>query len=343
MKRLRAFVLVNRVGEIDATQTTAMLIERLAARGHEVWVAGVGDLGLTPGEQVMVRAHATPEDAGPPTWKWLRRLRGRKPTRVALVAGDLLLLRLNPARDQHRAWAHETALALARIAADRGVVVLNEPSGLLGAAHKLYLHRLPAQYIPRTLVARDAESVRAFIDEVGACVLKPITGTRGRDVFRLRSAETSNFRQIIDVLARDGYPLVQEYVQGAERGDVRVLVLNGKLLTVDGAEAAVARVPPPGDFRSNVHIGGTPEPVQIDDSVRAAIDAIGPVLVKDGLFFAGLDFVGDKVLEVNAHSPGGMTDAERFYNVPFCDAVVDAMQERVYSHMSHMADSAEQL
>ena len=240
-----------------------------------------------------------------------------------------MLLRLNPARDRHRAWAHDTALALAAIAEDRGVTVLNSPAGLRGAAHKLYLHRLPAAYIPRTMVARDPETVGAFVEEVGSCVLKPVNGTRGRDVFFIRDRSADNFNQVVDVLARDGYPLIQEYVKGAEAGDIRVLVLDGQLLELDGKAACVARVPPKGDFRSNVHVGGTAGPVELSPAVRQAVAEIGPRLAADGLFFVGLDFIGDKVVEVNAHSPGGLTDAERFYGQPFCEAVVDAMQDKV--------------
>ena len=325
---MRVFVLVNRVGELEASQSTAMLVQRLVQRGSPTWIAGVGDLGLTPDEQVAVRASAVPDDACPPTWKWLRRMRLRRPVRECLREGDVLLLRLNPARDQPRAWAHETALALARIAEDRGVTVLNSPTGLLHAGHKLYLHRLPAEHIPRTVVARDVETVRRFVAEIGPCVLKPVNGTRGRDVFRVGDDQSGNFNQIVDVLAREGYPLIQEYVPGAEKGDVRVLVLEGQLLTLDGRDACVARVPAAGDFRSNVHAGGKAVPVEITPEVRAAVQAIGPRLVADGLFFVGLDFIGDKVIEVNAHSPGGLTDAEAFYERAFCDVVVDAIERR---------------
>lgn len=325
---MRVFVLVNRVSELEASQSTALLIEGLAAKGHSTWVGGVGDLGLTQMSNVAVRAYAVPEEVTPPTWRWLRKLRQSKPVRMSMESGDVLLLRLNPARDRHRAWAYDTALALASVAADRGVVVLNDPAGLRGAAHKLYLHRLPSQHIPKTMVARDVETVRAFVREMGRCVLKPVNGTRGRDVFSLAGLDAPNFNQIVDVLARDGYPLIQEYVAGAEKGDIRVLVVDGKLLELDGEAAAVARVPPRGDFRSNVHIGGKAQAVAISPEIRAAVADIGPQLLADGLFLVGLDFIGAKVVEVNAHSPGGLGDAEKFYDRAFTDAIVDAIASR---------------
>ncbi len=288
----------------------------------------MGGLELTPERTLRVMGtHVRPmgEDSPP---RWLHRLRRLKRGNWAVEPGDVVLVRLNPARDPHRAWAHETALALLRDAERRGIVVLNSPAALTHAGHKLYLHTLPARWMPKTLVTRDPDRIRAFLEEHDRCVVKPVTGTRGRDVFRLKRSDLANLNQIVDVLVRDGYAMVQQWAEGAEAGDVRLIVLEGRLLEVDGRCAAVRRVPGPGDFRSNVHAGGKAVSTEPTEAMRELVADVGPSLAADGVFLAGLDVIGSLVVEVNAWAPGGLFDAELMQERDFVGAVVNALVAR---------------
>jgi glutathione synthase len=233
-------------------------------------------------------------------------------------------MRTNPARDQARAPAHAAALTWASMAGERGARVLNAPAGLLMARDKLYLARLPSQVRPKTLVSAQPEQIEAFLDELGGSgVLKPLSGTHGRDVFLIREGDRSNLGQILDVLCRGGgYVMAQEYVPEASRGDVRLLLLRGELMEGPGGAAAVRRVPPQKGFRSNVHAGGRAEKVEITDAMREVVAAVGPQLRADGLFLVGLDLIGRLIVEVNAYSPGGLGDAGRFADTDFAGHVI---------------------
>jgi glutathione synthase len=179
------------------------------------------------------------------------------------------------------------------------------------------------------VVTADPQVLLDFIDLTpGRAVLKPLDGTHGRDVFLVDRDHRANTRQIIDVLLREGYAVAQAFVETDRPGDTRVIVVDGRVLEVDGAPAVVRRVPGGSDFRSNVHAGGAPAAGTLTAAMRAAVAAIGPQLRADGLFLTGLDFVGDQIVEVNVSAVGGLADAERFAGAPFTARLVEALETR---------------
>lgn len=319
---MRVGIVLNRVGDLHPEQTTAMLAARAVARDHETWLVEVAELGQDAAGPVIARGRR----AGPPSS--LGGLVSVGPVEP-LVLDDLdaVLIRTNPARDPLRPWAHQAALLLLEVLRERGVPVHNDPRGLVWASSKLHLTTLPESVRPRTLVTRDPERIEAFLASApGDVVLKPISGTRGQDVFRIDRDRRENLPQILDVLVRSGLAMAQDYVPEARDGDVRLILLDGVLLEVGGQVAAVRRVPPKADFRSNVAIGGRPAPVeQVTAGMRRVVEEVGPGLVRDGLRLVGLDLVGDRVVEANVYSPGGLFDAERYYGVDFTGAILDRL------------------
>lgn len=324
---MRIAFLVNDRRALEPDQTTTLLVAGAAARDHEVFVTDVRGLGLDADGKVVARAVPVRAPTHGDRRRLVVALGSRKDARIVLDDVDVLLLRTNPARDRENAWAHSTALAVARIVRDRGVSVVNDPDAMVRAGGKLYVATLPPEFRPPTLVSRDHDDIAAFVESHdGPSVLKPLEGTHGRDVFRVEPEDRSNLRQIVDVLTRDGYAVAQPWVDGAEEGDVRVIMVGGKPLEVDGHLAAVRRVPKEGEFRSNVAAGGTPAPADPDRGLRRLLAKVGPHLAADGLFLVGLDLVGRSIVEVNAYATGGLFDAERYAGVDFSGAIVDALQ-----------------
>ena len=321
-------VLVNDPDALGPAQTTTMLIHSAVTRGYAVDVVGAADLSSRPSGTVHGRGKRVPGPVPASRQTFIETLRATDAQSVVLSEADVLLMRTNPARDERR-WAHAAALSFAGLLEAQGVLVLNRPEGLLRARDKLYLQRLPEAIRPPTLVSRDVEAIRTFIRELdGPAVLKPLRGTRGTDVFFAQAPDDRNLRQIVDVLTRQGLAMVQAFVPEAEAGDTRVLLMDGEILEAGEHAAAIRRVPGSGDFRSNLHAGGTAQPATITPAMRRAVETMGPVLRADGLFLAGLDFVGDVVIEVNAFSPGGLHNAERFTGVDFCTLLFDAIEMR---------------
>lgn len=324
---MNILLLVNDALGLKANQTTTRLVRAAQRRATRSFVASVDALSLTASGAVMVQA--IPVGASDSLQALIARMSETPSETVNLDDIDAVLVRTNPGRDA-RAWAHSTAMTLLRVARDRGVMILSDPDGLARASSKLYLAELPAHVTPRTLVSRQRERIDAFLAEVGGpCVLKPLDGTHGRDVFRVDPSRPENLSQIIDVLARQGYVMAQEFVPEAVEGDVRILLLGGELLEVDGRIAAVRRVPSGVDFRSNVSAGGRAVPAQMTPELLAVVEAAGPLLARDGIFLAGLDVIGSKVVEVNVFSPGGFQDAEVFEGVDFSRHVIERVARRL--------------
>lgn len=321
--------LVNEFKTLVASQTTAMLMEAAVVKGHDIYVFGVADLGLTPEGQIVAAARHCPAGQLEGVAECVAFLKESTPQTLDLSDSDVVLLRTNPARDKERQWAHDTAMSFMRMLRDRGTPVLNDPDGLIRASNKLYLGMFPPEVYPRTMVSCQPKEIHEFVTSMDeTCVLKPLQGTRGRDVFFVHPGKYENLNQIIDVLTRDGFAMVQSFLPEAVRGDIRVVTMDGKILEVDGKPAAVARVPKTGDLRSNIHAGGKAEPPKITDAIREVVSVIGPRLVEDGIFLAGLDFIGNKVVEINVFSTGGFRDAEKFTGIPFSELVIEELEAR---------------
>jgi glutathione synthase len=323
---------VNDVATELAQFTTTRLARAAVDRGHEVWYLDADSFAYDPDESVRARARRVPgADDGLTAFLEAVQSEDNPVERIDLGHLDVLLLRSDPAQDMtERPWAQVVGLAFGELAAAQGVVVLNDPVGLCRAINKLYFQSFPASVRPETLVTREPEEVRAFVDNHGgSAVLKPLQGSGGQSVFVVVPEEEANLAQMIEAVARDGYVVVQERMQAAEEGDLRLFLMDGRPLEADGCYAAFRRVPPEGEVRSNMSAGGESVATEVDDTVLGIAEAVGPKLMEDGMFLAGLDIVGDKLMEVNVFSPGGLGSAKALTGVDFSAVVIQALEEKV--------------
>ena len=107
---------------------------------------------------------------------------------------------------------------------------------------------------------------------------------------------------------------------------MRLIVMNGRALQVDGKYAAFRRRNDTGDARSNMHTGGKGVECEVTDKMLELVDMVRPKLVRDGMFLCGLDIVDDKLMEINVFSPGGLGSAQHFMGVDFTAAILDAVE-----------------
>lgn len=324
--------LLNAGLDLKPSQTTTMLIARAARAGHAVYAFGVGDVHFGDDRAwATARRAPAPEGVMPSALSaFIAALGATETAPIELAELDAIMVRTSPGRDPDRAETHHVALDLCRLAATRGTVVLNDPDGLRRASTKLYLSHLPPEVRPATVVSSDAGVLKAFVrGRTAPTVLKPLLGTRGQDVFVVEPDERRNLNQIIDVLVRGGPAMAQAFVPEAVEGDTRVLLLEGEPLVVDSHAAAVRRIPGGDDFRSNVHVGATPAPAELTPAARRVAAAIGPTLRRDGLFLVGMDLIGERIVELNVFSSGGLSNAEEYTGADFTGAIIDALVERV--------------
>ena len=152
------------------------------------------------------------------------------------------MLRNDPADDAETdPWRNNAGVAFGQLIASSGVLVVNDPTSLANALSKAYFQHFPEIVRPRTLISRDEDMIEEFITDLGGkAVLKPLQGSGGAGVFLVDRKEAPNLKQIIEAISRDGYVVAQEYLPEAVNGDVRMFVMNGQPLIVDGR---VRRVP----------------------------------------------------------------------------------------------------
>lgn len=322
-----ATFVVNRIKLINPSQTTTRLIQSFLQAGERVALTDV--LSLAVHSPSDIRAHAVVLE--PSEHVTAQQVCADVQTNERSIVqlcngGGPIILRTSPGRDLDCMWAHRFALEAARLIRDAGVRVVNDPVALQRASSKLYGACLPPELTPRTLVAHKWSTVREFVDQHGRVVVKPLLGSGGRDVFFVDAATDNNVRQLCELMGRTGYLVVQEFLPEASYGDCRVLILDGKILRAGDAVAAVRRVPRAGELRSNVSLGARAQPTQLEDNVLHNAERAGKLIAADGIRFAGLDMIGDRIVEVNVYSTGGLVDAEEFYGADFASLVRDHLR-----------------
>lgn len=330
---MRIAFVVNDIRSEERGYTTTRLAHTAMGMGHEVWYIGVGDLAYDPDGGIAAHAITAPKTRYQSREGLLADLQGGKARRERVSTADLdvILLRSDPAADSiDRPWAQHAGVIFGRRAMHRGAIVLNNPEGLSKALNKMYFQDFPEEVRPRTLITRDRDDIKAFARaEGGTIVLKPLQGSGGQSVFLVRPEDGSNLNQMIDAVSRDGYVIAQEYLPAAQEGDMRLFMMNGEPLVVKNRYGAFRRLRSGGDMRSNIHAGGTVAKAKITDTALRIAEVIRPKLVMDGMFLVGLDIVGDKLMEVNVFSPGGLGSAQSLEKVDFTRHVIEAVERKV--------------
>lgn len=326
-------LVVNDIMTEQTGYTTSRLGIAAINLGHEVWVMGVGELAYDPDDHIRARAKRAPKSKYKTSEIYLKDLQSKKAIteRISVDDLDVLMLRNDPSVDAiSRPWAATAGILFGRLAVRHGVIVLNDPNGLAKAMSKMYFQAFPEEVRPRTLITRDRDEIKAFAkEEGGTIVLKPLQGSGGQSVFLVRPEDVPNLNQMIDAVSRDGYVIAQEYLPAAAEGDTRLFLMNGQPLRYKGKIAAFRRVRRGGDMRSNIHAGGSLRAAEIGDTALRIAEIVRPKLVVDGMFLVGLDIVGDKLMEINVFSPGGLGSAQKFTGANFSRAVVQAMERKV--------------
>ncbi len=330
--RMTIGVVVNDVDTEVPPAATTVIARAIARAGHTVYMIGVGELTYHSDGRISAVARKAPRDGAESQEAFLAAIQGADKPRTTIQTADLdvLYLRYNPVEQlANRPWEVDAGIVFGQMAVLHGVIVLSHPYTLSYAVNKMYLEQFPESVRPRSIITRNYDEVRRFYDEQKKrIVLKPVRGYGGQDVYLLDRDDT-NMKQIVESLSRSSYIIAQEYLPAARDGDIRLFLFNGKPLIVDGKYAALRRVNAEGDFRSNMTAGGRPARAEITPRILEIAEAVRPRLVADGIFDAGIDIVGDKLVEINAISAGGLNAAGRLEGVDFGPAVVELIERKV--------------
>ena len=324
---------INDIEREKAGYTTLRLAMTAVNHGHQVSIIGAGDLAYDADGKIRAWALTTTGKKYKSTRSYLKILKSdlAKRKRITVDDLDILMLRNDPADDtEHRTWAKTAGIIFGNVALRSGVIVLNDPTALAGALDKMYIQLLPRNVRPRTLISCDREEIKTFVKEQGGVVvLKGFQGSSAQAVFLVTRDNRANLNQMIDAIVRFGYVIAQEYLPAAEQGSVRLFLLNGEPLRHRGKVAAFQWVRTGEDLRANIHAPGSTEPVKLNDAHFEIAEAVRPRLVQDGIFLAGLEIIGAKLIDIDVFSPDGLVTAQSFEKVNFSEAVIQSLERKV--------------
>lgn len=288
------------VGKLSAVR----LYNEAKARGHQTYYFSTEDIFFKDGE---VYAHANdmsffPDQIERPQYK-----RGKEEL-LKLTDLDVLLVRKDPPLDQDYIMFSYILETLEK----SKTLLINKPSAIRDSHSKLLTLQYP-DFIPATLISRRVEDIKEFVFHHGKAIIKPINARAGQGVLIL-DKEDMNLNSLIDTMlqAYKKRVMIQEFIPEAMSvGDKRIIMFDGEPV------AAILKRASAEDFRANIATGASFEKSELTKREQEICAALGPRFKQEGLFFVGVDIIGNYVTEINATSPGMLAPASKAYGIDF--------------------------
>ena len=313
MKLKMAFVM-DPIGFVNTEKdTTFVLMMEAQERGHEVYYLELKDMFVKNAQAWCNAKRVTVERADIFYELWDN-------VTEELGSFDAVWMRKDPPVDNDFLYA----TYILSLIDESKTLGLNRPSGIRDSNEKLYSLYFP-EFIPDTMVTKSISDLESFLDEAGGeLVVKPLDGHGGEGIFYLKKGDR-NVNVILESITgfERNYVIAQKFIKEVYEGDKRIILLNGEPL------GAVLRVPRPGgEFRANFHSGGSAAEAEVTERDREICAGLAPRLVRDGLYFVGIDVIGGYVTEINTTSPTGVQEINRLKGVRLEADVMDFVEKR---------------
>ncbi len=309
-------VVMDPIGAINYKKDTTLgLLWAAQDRGWQLWYMEQHDLFIKDGL----------------TWARMRPLEVREDSTDWFTLGDAVerdlaelnavLMRKDPPFDMEFFYTTH----LLENAERRGTVVVNRCASLRDCNEKLFATAFP-QCCPQLIVSRDMQKLRSFHQTHGDVVFKPLDGMGGSAIFRV-AANDPNLSVILETLTEQGQRTImgQVYLPAIVDGDKRILMINGEPVPY-----CLARVPLAGESRGNLAAGGTGRVQALTERDRWIAQQVGPSLRERGLWFVGLDVIGDYLTEINVTSPTCLREIEAAQHLGIAQQLMDCIEQQMH-------------
>jgi glutathione synthase len=278
-------------------------------RGHDVFYLDPADLVLEQDsvmgwvQQVTVRDDIeNPFVVESPKW-------------MALGMMNVVWIRMDPPVD--RSYIYTTLLI---DLLPESVRIVNRPSTIRDWNEKLAALRYP-ELTPSTLVARDPNQIRVFMEEYPRITIKPIDGHGGSGIIFL-TVEDGNLESQLEKATKGcrHWVIVQEYLEAAREGDKRILLLNGQPL------GSILRMHAKGVELNNLDQGGTAIACMLTERDQFICQTLSQDLIDHGVILAGIDVIGGMLIEINITSPTGLQEMTHFDGRPYHEEIISSLE-----------------
>ena len=241
-----------------------------------------------------------------------------EPEDISLSELNVCLMRKDPPFDMEYIYA----TYLLERAERQGTLIVNRCQSLRDCNEKLFATEFP-QCCPTLLVSRDMSKLKAFHRQHRDVIFKPLDGMGGSAIFRARE-DDPNISVILETLTQSGNETImaQRYLSAISEGDKRILMVNGEPIPF-----CLARVPLAGESRGNLAAGGSGRVQPLSERDLWIASQVGPSLKQRGLFFVGLDVIGDYLTEINVTSPTCLREIEAETGLDIASTLLDAVSD----------------
>ena len=294
--------------------TTLAMLLAAQKKGWELQYMEQGDLSLDQGKaRAVCRTLKVKDD--PSDWFELG-----EPLDRSMAELDVVLMRKDPPFDMDFIYSTYILEAAQR----EGTLIVNDPQSLRDCNEKLFATQFP-QCCPPLVVAASAQRLKAFHEEHGDIILKPLDGMGGASIFRVQKGDP-NLGVIIETLTDHGRQqiMAQKFLPQIVDGDKRILLVDGV-----PAPYGLARIPMSGETRGNLAAGGSGVAKPLSDRERWICEQVAPTLRATGLLFVGLDVIGDYLTEINVTSPTCVRELDRAHDLDIAGDLMNSIEKKL--------------
>lgn len=312
---IKLAVVMDPISQIAFKKDTSLaLLNAAQERDCELWYMEQSDLYIENGV-AMGRMAPLSVEMNPEKWYELGQYQHRPLSEL-----NIILMRKDPPFDSE--FIYSTYI-LER-AEEAGVLIANKPQSLRDCNEKVFATVFPDLMTP-TLVSRSAELLKKFHKDHGDVIFKPLDGMGGSSIFRLKQ-DDPNVSVIIETLTNHGQQqiMAQRFIPEIVDGDKRILMIDGEPVPY-----TLARIPAKGETRGNIAAGGTGVTQPLSDENRAIAEKVGPILKEKGLYFVGLDVIGNSLTEINVTSPTCVREISRDSGIDVAGQLIDTLLAKV--------------
>ena len=268
------------------TDTTILLASEAQKRGYKIYYFEPENLSFLNGKVSAFCKHIKINENKKKFYSLL------KTVKFNLEKSKVILIRNDPPFDNRYLY---TTFLLNHIS--NKVKIINHPFAVRNISEKLFSINL-MRYMPPTLISENLSEIKSFFKKHKAVVAKPINGFSGNNVILMKTFNSSKIRKLIKT---NNHLFFQKFLTGVSKGDKRVFIIKGKIV------GAISRIPKKGSILSNMSKGAKAKLTKLTRKEVSASNAIGKLLVKNNIYFAGIDFVQEKLIgDINVTSPTGL-------------------------------------
>ena len=268
------------------TDTTILLASEAQKRGYKIYYFEPENLSFLNGKILAFCKHIKINENKKKYYSLLRNVK------FNLEKSKIILIRNDPPFDNRYLY---TTFLLNHIS--NKVKIINHPFAVRNISEKLFSINL-MRYMPPTLISENLSEIKSFFKKHKAVVAKPINGFSGNNVILMKTFNSSKIRKLIKT---NNHLFFQKFLPGVSKGDKRVFIIKGKIV------GAISRIPKKGSILSNMSKGAKAKLTKLTKKEVNVSKVIGKLLVKNNIYFAGIDFVQEKLIgDINVTSPTGL-------------------------------------